>query len=456
MKKSIQPLAILFLFIFCSVGSFAQTETQNLQKYWFYHHRLLNDFMAKGDCQGCSEPMNERDAKDDTDTDPTPSEKAGWGDQTVALGHYLMVLATEFKLLNDNGQPTDSTVQELYYALKAFNRLDKTAETSLPGCNHQTPIASDLNGFFIRDDVPSNFLTQHPKLKSGVTSFRKVSRLHSDYADQNNLEAKQMSHDQVWYIVAGCALIRKCMYAGITYQNKELNDVTHNADIYKEADDIIGRIINYIKNNSWKILDPNTNQLVERGPRVEELSYGAAEAGCYVKNVNTNLTGLPFPVHTCNNYHDWITYADASIWMDYGYGIGNVIAIDNDDYKLQQLVAVGNSWWTSATAFIPDPISVTKSIFDPLNFLDPWKKITKIIQLAPVLPVNVSAMQLGVRAILRDNQHLTLMRQVLHGGSNLVPNSTYENIINTAPCEGPWCFKASENPAVILQNTTVI
>lgn len=74
------------------------------------------------------------------------------------------MLATEYKLLNDQGLDTYQTRKELYYALEAFNRLDLNAESyfNLAGDTFPNqaiyPPSSDLNGFFIRDDVPDNFV----------------------------------------------------------------------------------------------------------------------------------------------------------------------------------------------------------------------------------------------------------------------------------------------------------
>jgi hypothetical protein len=78
-----------------------------------------------------------------------------WRDATISLGYYFIVLATEYKLLNDAGEDTDATLIELYYAMNALNRLDEFAE----GYLNQTGLtnSSDLNGLFLRDDIPSGF-----------------------------------------------------------------------------------------------------------------------------------------------------------------------------------------------------------------------------------------------------------------------------------------------------------
>lgn len=76
-----------------------------------------------------------------------------WRDATITLGYYWVLLATEYKLLSESGQNVEPTLHELYYAIHAFNRLDRTTEDYLSGNPNATANPSDLNGFFIRDDV---------------------------------------------------------------------------------------------------------------------------------------------------------------------------------------------------------------------------------------------------------------------------------------------------------------
>ena len=89
----------------------------------------------------------------------------GLSDASLRLGWYIAVLATEYKLLNVQGLDTYQTRKELYYALEAFNRLDLNAESyfnlAAPNNNPNqaiSPSSDDLNGFFIRDDMPDNLL----------------------------------------------------------------------------------------------------------------------------------------------------------------------------------------------------------------------------------------------------------------------------------------------------------
>lgn len=74
----------------------------------------------------------------------------------IELGHYLAVLATEYRLLERDGADLTSIRNELYYAINAVNRLDKNAEPyydlSISSNN-----SSNLNGFLIREDIPHGF-----------------------------------------------------------------------------------------------------------------------------------------------------------------------------------------------------------------------------------------------------------------------------------------------------------
>ncbi len=160
--KSLFIFATLFLF---NVALQAQTQDElNLEKYWKYRERLKTYFMKIGAGEGESIPMSCRipdwDAAGSFDNDNMPDEEVTtleWRDATISLGYYFIVLATEYKLLNDAGEDTEATLIELYYAMNALNRLDEFAE----GYLNQTGLtnSTDLNGLFLRDDIPVGFET---------------------------------------------------------------------------------------------------------------------------------------------------------------------------------------------------------------------------------------------------------------------------------------------------------
>lgn len=140
----------------------------NLEKYWWYRYRLVNDFMLIGEDCGESIPVSRRQLG--------TYGKLKWADATNDLGHYLAMLGTEDKQLVTYGIPIKRTETELGYALDAYDRLDENAEqysysvaqeyhipgnpSPLPGSypctitNYNFPPQNYKNGFFIRDDVP--------------------------------------------------------------------------------------------------------------------------------------------------------------------------------------------------------------------------------------------------------------------------------------------------------------
>ncbi|MBS1616323.1 MAG: hypothetical protein JST06_09435 [Bacteroidetes bacterium] len=162
-----------------------QSMYRNLEKYWWYRYRLVNDFMKTG--TGCGESIPMERWEFTCGKGPECENKAYWGDATQHLGNYINVLAGEWFLLNHSTGQTRRTEEELYDALYAFERLDEKAEPSwrdydhyYPGCGQMdlpqgTGNSGDINGFFIRDDVPSlqlppNYVTGFPGMDNFITA----------------------------------------------------------------------------------------------------------------------------------------------------------------------------------------------------------------------------------------------------------------------------------------------
>jgi hypothetical protein len=142
----------------------AQNAVNNMQKYVYYKQRFLNNFIAVGNGMGESLPLDIRRLSVSNILNGPAIHEFGIGDATLRLGWYIAVLATEYKLLNDQVLDTYQTRKELYYALEAFNRLDLNAESyfNLAGTSNPnqgiSPPSSDLNGFFMKDDMTDNFI----------------------------------------------------------------------------------------------------------------------------------------------------------------------------------------------------------------------------------------------------------------------------------------------------------
>ena len=102
----------------------------NLEKYWFYRYRLVEDFMLIGDGPGMSIPAQSRALDSDNRTGGFYDERntLAWSDATIDLGHYISALAAEDKLLSAFNYSVTRTQYELLHALNAFERLDNDAE----------------------------------------------------------------------------------------------------------------------------------------------------------------------------------------------------------------------------------------------------------------------------------------------------------------------------------------
>lgn len=123
-------------------------------KYWFYRHRLQTEFLKQGTApiglpSGYGIPACQayRDKQD----------MLHFGDGTSFLGNYIGVLATEYLLMSRSAATATQLAtikEELYGAMKAYERLDYNAEIIVPPRNDTNRAV--LNGFFLRDDVDVN------------------------------------------------------------------------------------------------------------------------------------------------------------------------------------------------------------------------------------------------------------------------------------------------------------
>lgn len=442
MKKYIVSIAGIFWVLL----SYAQNAELNHQKYWYYRYRLLNNFILSGPCVGCGIPASQYafNVISQNGIYDHPGNAIKWGDATIELGWYLGVLATEYRLLKDNSQDVTATVEELAYALVALNRLDEQAEIYWGG-------VPSLNGFFIRDDIPEDFfcstcapIERFEHFNSGLISKYKVYLVKSDFADQMamNKPPIEMSHDQVWHLLMGLALINRFVDDSQQAITKEgivdfENGIYH---IKEEANRIVDRITNHIIENNWQVKNPVINECIQGvcderpqdcfldlacGSNAQWLSYGAGEAACKATFPITFDPGgtLLIPPYTCNDYHNAFSlFVNYTLWQSYQSPIELVVnLLSTDDYLLQLIAAIGNSWHSG---------------------------------LPPAL-VNTTAVQLGIRALppFRNFQNLPLLRQVLHGGINTVSNNTYIDLLDTAPCEGPYNF-GDENSATYEWSST--
>lgn len=166
---------------------FAQNNLLNESKYWMWRDRLVNDWMVPnftGDYvhKGRGIIFKDRGIGEcdyyDYSTHSIIRIDGGFdvSDEGFELGKYLIVLATEWRLLFNSGLPTEQTEAELYWALKTIDRLDYDAETywSFFWSRGQEVWGGQRNGFMIRDDVRRNYLWYNQNFPTDTTSLNSL------------------------------------------------------------------------------------------------------------------------------------------------------------------------------------------------------------------------------------------------------------------------------------------
>lgn len=270
---------------------------KNLEKYWFYRYRLVNDFMLISDEAGGTIPAQKRIRYWSDKNDPIIPDKKktpnslDWGqDASTDLGYYIAALATEYEKLQRFGWSTNRTEWELNHAMSAFERLDEYAESycdnvrtggGYPGTLTSAQISqfSDRNnGFFIRDDVPFyDFVeknkqhfnrpainTQLTKVDSASESSfyerytgpspnpnRTIIPKDPTYAAGAPVYPVEESQDQLVAIFYGMALAKDCGVSSYNLQQR-LDDKLYKIIAYPFSD----------PNLKFRIKNPLTNDCV--------------------------------------------------------------------------------------------------------------------------------------------------------------------------------------------------
>lgn len=387
-----------------AIGAFIDVEGQitnlnedykNQVKYWIYRDRFFGNgtnenpgFIVtsdadcpNGDCEGYNIPFNTRNEYYHTwdlrgsnlqvdvslrsdvfqaNRDPISHVRdrglISYGDATIQMGTYLAVLASEWALLNANNQPTLDTERKLYLALKAINRLDYYAEDyyGLP---------SSLNGFFMREDVPFDFLVPPDnQLTSanlpnyinvyGSPNDNTVDRLgenfnlvgktfhyasECDHGPSRSVPSvifyQAMSQDQVIGLFLGFRMIDHLVHYNTTYTDPISGDIMN---IKNEVHDITNRILNWVQAKNNRIKDPI-------GDRV---CRGFANAAYWkpLVQVAEHITGDNYP-------NSWVHLGHEIAWNAAIAQASNINAPDvnkNMTFKLQAMLNAyaGKGTWS--------------------------------------------------------------------------------------------------------------
>ncbi|MBS1636219.1 MAG: T9SS type A sorting domain-containing protein [Bacteroidetes bacterium] len=266
MKKK----GVLFAFITVSlIGNliYGQTTDEKLnQTYWTMRNRFRKYFISIGSNQGQSIPMAQRQAPGDRCTSDKPNS-AGcvyWGDATGYLGDYMCTLATEYALLVAEGKSTTATLNELYYAINAIDRLDGGAERVFDIV--QPP--DQFNGFFLRDDVVQSTVQkwndEYPGSYDTWLNYQCLDASRSGNFDKaggphGNSAVNEAGFDQIVTIFQGFKFIKK--YVPNVYVKPTATDAGFY--LLDKVKEITERIMDYMSANDVSLLraDQDTEYL---------------------------------------------------------------------------------------------------------------------------------------------------------------------------------------------------
>lgn len=340
-------ILILFLLFGCNSNPLEFTVLSNILKelpnfddtvyirYWMNRNRLKTQFLKIGLDSGNSIPASRL----------YHGNGVNWSDGTLHLGWYIGTLATEFYLLsigrlpvysgfpNEDIQTANDALkivqQELYFALMALERLDKSAESSFS----KPPICSythqDIPGFFIRDDVPSDFTIGNHSLYSSDFTIPFQKNLNSELenwkVNEKLIYNKEVSQDQIYHLLLGLALTKKFVN-GVIIENIDLNS---------KAVELTVNLVQFLEKNNWIIKNPACDKKVERGYDARFLSLGTVRA-------LKSITGI------YANDHDkygklWETYR----LLDNLNGLSSLLkgsSITDNQHMVMTLASIGNGW----------------------------------------------------------------------------------------------------------------
>lgn len=517
-------ICIVFLFFSTISTSFAQTLSQRLEpgpyvvgvvpnqssddhhiKYWYYRWRLREHFVKIGKNGGESLVAQLKKTKNKTG-DPNAGSEINthlrYSDQTIFLGFYIGVLATEYHFLHKNHQNTDQTVKELYHALWALNRLDAGSENyynnidPVPDINtvNEYSVLENYNGFLLRSDADRNYFDYSHFENSPVPSIYDSvpSTIYSEWVNHKYYEngapwvgdtvtrqaafdyrhahgRNEPSQDQIIYLYAGLALVRKYIPEHVQYEingsvqyfNGKDYSKTSLAEVARRITLRIAAHCNSTNYNAffgdWNLRNKSRadnatfsdGRLVHTGGHMAGLAVGIANVGCY--SIQKSYYQSPckpssFPQYAGGWATQWIggsSGTDRSIqnWWTKNilgkatYKIAREMGAFNDNFAerfnrhmANTLCAINNRSWNS---LLPT-------------------------QLIPFTEGNQIVFHYqSIEASQSDYAYL--LRTALHGNIfDFKPNKSvinkYYDLLSTAPCTGPYKYVDEKTQELVYGN----
>ena len=371
---------------------YSQSDVDIAQKYNIYRQRILNEWIIVSpnvEQFGTNIPALDRQINNDGKI-----TWVSWSDGNANYNHWLGILATEYRLLKNNGQDYSETLKMLLYTMFSLERLDLYSEYNLRkyfGLEAEIKYPEDINGFMLRDDVTLGFWKQYHNhfnceygkiigTKDGTNTYLSVFR-------KGKIPKQGMSQDNISYLLQSLALVKQLVddenisNIKLIFENPYIPDYLKSKGIWvgdtvyfgNWVADIADRLLKHISHkyperkitlkptnnfrarpakvkfgglisSYWYIMNPVTNDLVAEG-NGEDMgvwinSYGFAEAAKFItgKNIyhtdgsDRGLSKYIFKTFLFKNMR----------FLRFG---GIPVSDDLDDYMTRALATVGDINW---------------------------------------------------------------------------------------------------------------
>ena len=454
-----------YLLLFAGTACYCQTPQQNLDKYWSYRARFYDKFIVDIDpfslpagapTNGINLPACIYNAT----TDGTRDNTISWGDAPITLSEYISMLATEYKLQQLNNLNVSSIKTKIFRALNAFNRIDASAEP-IYGCGGSlgSPPCytyTDINGFFIRDDVDLPFMSYWSS--NGMSSWQApdIKKVHSSYNSYLNGGGEmhgEMSQDQVWNMLMGLALVKEFVDATDTYEDFPCDYVTLKDMAKRQTYRPINYMQTYMSSLPWT-----------RKPRGDSdypgkwIPIGPLPLQVWmIKNTCTNnevamgggLEDLYFFHTHFEDAGNWITEQDFGN-LNYLIAPALLVGLPQDPVLP---IPVTNNWYNNVGKLIMSTIAdnIHSSSLDKLFF--------NIRKCADYFnhDNSVSGNPYDIKYFWLDQ--LPMLSVLLHDKEPIYPIFDYyyshiEQLLNEAPLSGPSCY--ANDPSILWSTPSIL
>ncbi|MBN4062154.1 MAG: hypothetical protein COA57_13430 [Flavobacteriales bacterium] len=456
-KRIIQTILLLFI----PLSLLSQWNIRQ-EKYWIYRERVKN-FVVSEQCQGCGIPANNRNIN--SSTLPADNSFMEFGDAAWNIGYWIGTLAMEYKMLTDAGADVTQTTKDLYWALKAINRIDFYAEG-----DDSWDCTKQLNGFMIRDDVDSDFpsivLNNKPVNDLLNESWvpppdgarnRCINSAFTHYLKSGG----EISQDHYTGIFIGLTLVKKLVPPDAYYDDlsngigaEPFMDQAFN--FVAEVQLISSRIIGWLSEHAWILWNPCEGRCV----------HGVG----LPLNPNNHIDNNPAMCNTCSPFlvgDDGLSYCNTCNPFD----LDDNCCFEGGAITLPQVIGFTavNAYIQgySTDAFTQHTSSVKNSIRRPAwngALIDGsripvtlaalgniWDFHGISVSIGPFSTVNIivgkTAKGVAKKLVKRGEddrwEHLILLHRLIYGtqtknnGDEItIPESYYDCLLDAAPCRG--------------------